>query len=711
MRSKRRLHGFAAVTCLSTLLVASLVDHASGAPHLTDRETLVPFACGPVTADPTRNVAYLVDATNSRLLAINTDSGKEVAEAPIDDGTTYGNMTVSLDGKELYLVETEESELMVFSLPGLSHLRTLTFADGVFNVASGVDGRLFISTDSITDPSSLLEVDPKDGTVLDEASYQYSTIEGILRLNADGTHLYVTNTGDDFELFCFDLARGLQKTPAQYFVQFDYLTDFLPDEKEGRYYVADSYIKGLAILNMSTLGTFDNPAHYSGTWPMQIADPNIVSVAFAPSGSVVFAAAVQARFDPALGIAELREFDRTTGTPLADWLFNDGFFFYYSGMAATPNGSLLYLRYAGQDSFSPPTSLSKIGLLSALGQPVKLKPTLTVTISFPPIASAMVGDTIPLNVTDSENLPITYTVSGPARIVPDPNSGYDLDVTGVGTVTVTASITGSNGGYTPVSAQQVFQVDGTEQSIAPFVIIPNHTFGDPPFAVVPPTSSSGLPVTVTVQSGPAKFVKGLLTLTGGGAVTLAANQPGNTTTNPAPVVTTSFVVEPASQSIAAFKPIRATTVGAAPFAIAAPVATSKLPVTLSILSGQATLANNVLTATGVGTVTVAADQAGNSNYAAAPEVTTSFQVGKGSQTIAKFGRIPGSLTVGETISLMPPSATSSLPVILSVKSGPATISGNEVTLNGVGVVVIAADQPGDANYEAAPEVTTTFRVR
>jgi hypothetical protein len=177
------------------------------------------------------------------------------------------------------------------------------------------------------------------------------------------------------------------------------------------------------------------------------------------------------------------------------------------------------------------------------------------------------------------------------------------------------------------------------------------------------------------------------------------------------MVTTSFVVEPASQSIAAFKAIRDTTVGAAPFAIAAPAATSKLPVTLSILSGQATLANGVLTATGVGTVIVAADQAGNSNYVAAPEVTTSFQVAKGSQTIGKFGRISAALTVGETISLMPPSASSKLPVILSVQSGPATISGNQVTLTGAGVVVIAANQPGDANYDAAPEVTAALRVR
>jgi hypothetical protein len=46
-----------------------------------------------------------------------------------------------------------------------------------------------------------------------------------------------------------------------------------------------------------------------------------------------------------------------------------------------------------------------------------------------------------------------------------------------------------------------------------------------------------------------------------------------------------------------------------------------------------------------------------------------------------------------------------------VKSGPATISGNIVTLTGaVGTVVLAANQAGDANHSKAKEVTTSFKV-
>ena len=56
-------------------------------------------------------------------------------------------------------------------------------------------------------------------------------------------------------------------------------------------------------------------------------------------------------------------------------------------------------------------------------------------------------------------------------------------------------------------------------------------------------------------------------------------------------------------------------------------------------------------------------------------------------------------------------ASSGLPVEFSVVSGPATLSGNTVTLTGVyGIVRIAANQSGDATYPAANQVVNQFYV-
>ena len=46
----------------------------------------------------------------------------------------------------------------------------------------------------------------------------------------------------------------------------------------------------------------------------------------------------------------------------------------------------------------------------------------------------------------------------------------------------------------------------------------------------------------------------------------------------------------------------------------------------------------------------------------------------------------------------------------AVVSGPANLSGNQLTLTGVGVVTVRATQPGNASYETALAVERSFRV-
>ena len=54
--------------------------------------------------------------------------------------------------------------------------------------------------------------------------------------------------------------------------------------------------------------------------------------------------------------------------------------------------------------------------------------------------------------------------------------------------------------------------------------------------------------------------------------------------------------------------------------------------------------------------------------------------------------------------LLSGTSTSGLPVEYSIVSGPATISGSNLTLTNTGTVVIRASQPGNASYLAAPPV-------
>lgn len=81
------------------------------------------------------------------------------------------------------------------------------------------------------------------------------------------------------------------------------------------------------------------------------------------------------------------------------------------------------------------------------------------------------------------------------------------------------------------------------------------------------------------------------------------------------------------------------------------------------------------------------------------------------QAIERIARVSSKKSSSPPFAVVPPTASSGLPVTLTVKSGPATISGNNiVTIIGVGTVVLAANQAGNNNFLPAPEITTSFKV-
>jgi parallel beta-helix repeat protein len=363
--------------------------------------------------------------------------------------------------------------------------------------------------------------------------------------------------------------------------------------------------------------------------------------------------------------------------------------------------------YSGTITIAPYSSLVLLQQSASTGTTLSNQ-----TITFPGIPSKTYGDApFAISATASSGLPVTFTViSGPATI-----AGNTVTLTGTGTVSIQASQAG-NTSYNPATAvTQGFTVNPTaktNQTIT-FPGIPSKTYGDAPFAISA-TASSGLPVTFTVISGPATIAGNIVTLTGSGTVSIQASQAGNANYYAAIAVTQSFTVgsavpaPKANQSIV-FPAIPSKTFGNAPFAISA-TASSGLPVSFTIVSGPATIAGNIVTITGAGTVTIQATQPGNTTYNPATAVTQSFTVAKANQAI-NFQAIPNK-SVGDPAFNLNATASSGLPVSFRVVSGPATISGNTVTLTGDnGIVKIEAFQVGNGNYNPALSVSESFLVR
>ena len=366
------------------------------------------------------------------------------------------------------------------------------------------------------------------------------------------------------------------------------------------------------------------------------------------------------------------------------------------------------------------------------------------SIAAPSFPSSLTADQLPYTFTapvSTSNLPVTVSIgqSSDPKITLTGSAGSNQwtigyknpnGPTGIATPLVSFALQFDQPGnfgnlsngwattYSPTESWYQISVTRANQTLTNIPVITTKSTSDSPFLVTAPTSSSGLPVTIhsgganTTVTATANAGVYSVTLNSTGSGNIQYTQAGNDTYNPVNGSTTFTITQgKKSQTIGALAAIPNQIYGGAVISETVPAATSGMPVTLSIKSGPATINGNKITTTGVGTVVIAADQAGNTAYTAAPQVTTSFTVTQSAQTISGFTAVPSSWNTSSGVfSVNIPVATSGLPVTLSIKSGPANISGNVITPTGAGTVVIAADQAGNANYSAASEITTSVQV-
>ena len=200
-----------------------------------------------------------------------------------------------------------------------------------------------------------------------------------------------------------------------------------------------------------------------------------------------------------------------------------------------------------------------------------------------------------------------------------------------------------------------------------------------------------------------------------GSCIIAANQLGNANYNAAPQVTQNFNVAKGSQSISCggvLPPISVdlTVGGTAQLQLSCTGGKSGNPVTFtSATTGICTVNGSTVTGVTAGICIIAANQDGNANYNAASQATQAITVGKGNQTII-FGVAPTIIVGGTGTVSATGGASGNTMVFSSQTSGVCTVSGSTVTGLTVGTCTIAANQTGNANYNAAPQATQSFGI-
>ena len=227
--------------------------------------------------------------------------------------------------------------------------------------------------------------------------------------------------------------------------------------------------------------------------------------------------------------------------------------------------------------------------------------------------------------------------------------------------------------------------------------------------------ASGKPVVFSVDPGSGPGVCAVsgasVTFKASGSCTIDANQAGNAKYTAAPQVQRTITVKALPQTISLTAPSSGTVNGSGH--LSATGGGSGNPVMLSSASGKVcTVSGNTVTYIAGGSCVVDANQAGNAEYSAAPEVQRTIAVSELSQSIIFFA--PPSGTVLSSASLSAIGGASGNPVVFSVGpgSGPGvcTVSGTVVAFHSTGTCVIDANQAGNAEYAAAPQVQRTIAV-
>lgn len=329
------------------------------------------------------------------------------------------------------------------------------------------------------------------------------------------------------------------------------------------------------------------------------------------------------------------------------------------------------------------------------------------SMAFTPPTLAVGGSTTAIAIGGLSGNPVTFSSLTPTVCSAGGTNGSTISALTVGTCTIAANQAG-NAGFS-AATQTTLPVTVTQGSQA-------ITLGAAPSVVVRGTGSvsvtakgaSTSPVVLTSTTTAVCTVSGT-TVTGvtAGPCSITASQAGDANYAAATPVVLPLTVGKGTQTIA-FSAAPTVNVGGTG-AVSATGAPSTTPVLLTsttplvcTISGPASAAT--IQGVTAGTCIIAGNQAADANNNIAATVNLTFTVGKASQVIS-FGTAPsiavnGSGTVAATggASTSPVLFTSSTPAVCSV-SGPA--SGATVLGLTAGTCTIAANQAGDANFNAA----------
>lgn len=289
--------------------------------------------------------------------------------------------------------------------------------------------------------------------------------------------------------------------------------------------------------------------------------------------------------------------------------------------------------------------------------------------------------------------------------------------TAAGSFNFTVQATSSNSfsgtrAYTLVIAQETQVITAFTATPAAPVFTPGGTF-----TVSATGGASGNPVVfASTTPGVCTVASNTVTMASAGTCGLTADQAGNANYSAAPQATLNVNIGQATQTITNFVANPAAPVYApgGTFTVSATGGASGNPVVFaSTTAGVCTVTGGTVTIVSAGSCGLTANQAGNASYSAAPQAILNVSIGLAGQTITNFTANPAApvFAPNGTFSVSATGGASTSPVVFaSTTPGICTVSGSTVTMVSGGSCGLTADQAGDSNYSAAPQVTLNVTI-
>jgi len=392
---------------------------------------------------------------------------------------------------------------------------------------------------------------------------------------------------------------------------------------------------------------------------------------------------------------------------------------FFGGFETTPNAVALDTAgnayIAGNSTNVPTTVGASCPNLNQCGSSVPDAFVAKINIGPPPAPNISSEPTNPTNATTATfnftdaQAGVTFLCSLDSPAFSACSSGINYLSLGSGSHTFAVEAKDSTGDIsTPTTYTWTINASQTIafSTKAPASAVYNTSF------TVAASASSGLAVAYT-SSGACSNSGATYKMTSGtGTCQVIANQAGDSNYSPAPQVTETVNATPASQTIKFT--VKAPPVAAdhTMFTVAAS-ASSGLPVAYTSSGSCGNSGATYTITSSTGTCLVFANQAGNSNYAGAPQLTETVQTARASQTITFTRNAPPSASY-ETAFEVAATASSGLPVTFT-SSGVCTDSGATYSmLSPAGTCTVIANQAGNATYlpaATATEITMATKAR